>query len=221
MLPTVFVISLLTSGIFLAMVPSIIQSCNFIITFIDKRLILPKTLKRLFDHIISTHMELKYNRLPKGVLNPYLPGYYGETWAGKSYRNGTQIIRPVLWLLKLIFCFLINMIPFVGPFLVILIRAPTSGFNKHKRYFHLKGYTNAQIYFVWMHQRHIYFLFGLVTLLLETIPFMGYLFIFTNTAGAAFWAVDIEDTLYKQLMDNVKMKDRLVKADGQVKQKQK
>lgn len=148
-------------------------------------------------------MTLKYNKLPKGVLRAYLPGYYGETIIGRSVRYVVQILSPFLWTVRLIVCFFINMIPFAGPFLVILVRASRSGFGKHHRYFQLKGYTNAQIYFIWVHQRHAYFTFGLVTLLLEMIPFFGYVFVFTNTIGAAFWAVDTEEIMYVHLISRL------------------
>lgn len=190
---------MLSGGVFFTLLPTILQTCNFIINFTNKKFILPKAIKRLFDYVIDKHLHLKYNKLPKGVLTPYLPGYYGETRVGKVHRNILRVFGPAIWVLRLILCFLVNMIPFVGPFLVILIRAQSSGFNKHKRYFHLKGYTNAQVFFLWFTKRHYYFYFGLTTLLLESIPIVGYFFIFTNAAGAAFWAGDIEKQYLREL----------------------
>lgn len=157
-------------------------------------------MKKLFDHVIVSHMKLRYNKLPNGVLHSYLPGYYGETPIGKICRYCIQSACPLTWITYLILCFFINMIPLFGPFLVILIRASRSGFSKHHRYFQLKGYTNSQIYFIWTRQKHQYFIFGLTTLILEIIPFLGYLFTFTNSIGAAFWAVDIEDQLCKNVI---------------------
>ncbi|TID14483.1 hypothetical protein CANINC_004771 [Pichia inconspicua] len=189
----------LQRGVFVAAIPTIVQTCYFIINFINKNFILPKALKRLFDHVINEHLKLKYNKLPRGVLNPYLPGFYGETFVGKGLRTCFKIAGPIIWISRLIICFLINLIPFLGPFLVILIRAQRSGFNKHKRYFHLKGYSNAQVFYIWINSKAIYFFFGVTTLLLESIPFVGYLFIFTNAVGAAFWAGDIEKQMHSQL----------------------
>lgn len=204
-IPITLVISIFTGGVFLTALPSIIQSCNFIINFINKNMILPHVLKKLFDFVIHEHMNVKYNKLPKGVLNPYLPGFYGETLFGRSVRNIFRICGPVIWISRLLFCFLVNMIPIVGPFLVILIKAPKSGFSKHSRYFHLKGYTNAQIYYIWSHERHQYFFYGVVSLLLESIPIFGYLFIFTNAAGAAYWATDIEIAFNQDMIARMKM----------------
>lgn len=203
-IPISVVAVVLSGGTVLPLSPSVIQSCNFVINFIDKNFILPKSTKRLFDHVINKHLGLKYNRLPRGVLNPYLPGYYGETVIGRTYRTTMRVMNPVIWFSRLLFCFIINLIPFVGPYLVILIRAQRSGFKKHRRYFHLKGYTNAQIYFIWVHKKSFYFYFGVTTLLLESIPLLGYLFIFTNTVGAAFWAADLERQLHKELALSLK-----------------
>lgn len=197
----------LTGGSITLILPSLFQSCNFVINIINKKYILPKTLKKLFDHVVISQMALKYNKLPNGVLNCYLPGYYGETLIGKTCRIIIQILNPLIWTLNLIICFLTNMIPFVGPFLVILIRSSKSGFSKHHRYFQLKGYTNSQIYFIWKHDKYKYFMFGVITLLLESIPIFGYIFIFSNTIGAAFWAVDTEKRLCQLLLCKFQRKE--------------
>lgn len=203
-IPIAIIITVFTGGVFVAAIPTIVQTCNFSINYINKNYILPKAVKRLFDHVINKHLKLKYNKLPRGVLNPYLPGYYGETVVGKCIRDGYKIAGPTIWVLRLIICFFVNMIPFVGPYLVILIRAQRSGFNKHKRYFYLKGYTNAQVFYIWINRKAFYFCFGVTTLLLESIPIVGYLFIFTNAVGAAFWAGDIEKQLHLELTQTVR-----------------
>lgn len=205
-IPITITIFLLSGGTIFTVIPSILQSCNFIVNFINKNIILPRILKKLFDFVIHEHMTIKYNKLPKGVLNPYLPGYYGETLFGRCFRTFTRIIGPLIWISRLIICFLINMIPIIGPILVILIKSPKSGFSKHKRYFHLKGYTNAQIYYIWNHEKLQYCQFGFISLLLENIPILGYLFIFTNTVGAAYWATDIEIEFNKDMINKMKVK---------------
>ena len=195
-IPISLILVLATGGMILTVLPSILQSCNFIINFINKSIILPKILHKLFDCIVHEHIKdqygYQYNKLPRGVLNPYLPGFYGETILGRTIRTSIRLGGPIWWIMKLILCFLVNMIPIVGPLLVIIIRADASGFGKHKRYFHLKGYSAAQIHYVWVHRWGQYFAFGFVALLMESIPVMGYLFVFTNVIGAAYWAVDIE-----------------------------
>lgn len=195
-------ISVGSGGLLIPLLPSLVQTCNFVISFINKTVILPKENRRLFDHIIESRLSLRHRRLPRGVLNSYLPGYYGETTFGTVYRNTAKTLHPLVWVMRLCLCFVVNLIPLVGPVLVVLIRAPTSGFARHSRYFHLKGYTDAQTYYIWAHRRRVYFVFGLECLLLESLPILGYMFVFTNVIGAAFWAADIEDSYYRKLLEN-------------------
>lgn len=195
-----FIAVFATGGTVSFLFPTLLQSCTFIVNFINKSILLPKTLKRLFDKVINHRMRIEYNQLPKGVLKAYLPGYYGETVKGKIIRYTFTSLGPMFFLVRLILLFLVNMIPFVGPLLVLLIKAPTSGFNKHRRYFHLKGFSNGQIHYIWTQKWHFYFVYGVVSLSLEAIPFANIFFTFTNTIGAALWAIDIETYMTRNLL---------------------
>lgn len=195
-----FIALFTTGGSVSFLFPTLLQSCTFVVNFINKSVLLPKTLKRLFDKVINRKMQIKYNKLPQGVLKAYLPGYYGESLKAKFVRYVLTTMGPLFWVTRLGILFLINMIPIAGPVLVILIKAPTSGFNKHRRYFHLKGYSNGQIHYIWKRKSHFYFAYGVVALSLEAIPFANILFTFTNTVGAALWAIDIERRMTKELV---------------------
>lgn len=195
-----FIVLFASGGTVAFLFPTLLQSCTFIVNFINKSILLPKTLKRLFDKVINHNMKIEYNKLPRGVLKAYLPGYYGETVKGKVIRYILTTLGPVFWIMRLILLFFVNMIPFIGPVLVIIIKAPTSGFNKHRRYFHLKGFTNGQIHYIWNQKSQFYFVYGVVSLSLESIPFVNVFFTFTNTIGAALWAIDIEKQMTKNLL---------------------
>jgi hypothetical protein len=77
----------------------------------------------------------------------------------------------------------LNIVPVVGPFCFISIQALFRGGMAHQRYFQLYQWTPAQ------RQRRIeacfwqYHRFGLVATALEMIPFVGYLFMYTNEVG--------------------------------------
>lgn len=77
----------------------------------------------------------------------------------------------------------LNVVPVVGPLCFISIQALFRGGAAHKRYFQLYKWTSAQrqrrieAYF-WQYQR-----FGLVATALEMLPFVGYLFMYTNQVG--------------------------------------
>jgi hypothetical protein len=62
----------------------------------------------------------------------------------------------------------------------------------HERYFQLKKFSNKQRE-EWV-KRNVpaYIAFGTVAVLLQMIPAAGILFLFTNTVGAALWAIEME-----------------------------
>lgn len=209
-----FVLVFVTSGTVSFLFPTFLQSCNFVVNLINKSFLLPKTLDRLFDKTVSHKMKLEYNKLPQGVLKAYLPGYFGETITKKTIRYVLTFMKPVLWLFKSLLLLLVNMIPFLGPVLVVMIKAPSSGFNKHRRYFHLKGFSNGQIHYIRLSKAQFYFAFGVVSLSLELIPFANILFTFTNTIGAALWAIEIEKLMAQNLL--VSLHRRHIEIDAQL-----
>ncbi|KAK6203061.1 uncharacterized protein RJT21DRAFT_24396 [Scheffersomyces amazonensis] len=89
-------------------------------------------------------------------------------------------------------------IPFVNIILSILLQAPSKGLQAHSRYFALKGFDKRQIHAIYKSNRGAYLGFGIVAVVLEHIPFIGLLFMFTDTLGAALWAVTIEQAGKRQ-----------------------
>lgn len=86
----------------------------------------------------------------------------------------------------------LNFIPVVGTVIFIIVQGKKTGPNAHARYFQLKGMNKAR------REEHVekrtgaYTGFGIVANLLEMVPVVGIFFAFTNTAGAALWAADME-----------------------------
>lgn len=91
-----------------------------------------------------------------------------------------------------------GMIPAVGPCLVILIRAPCKGRSLHSRYYKLKGWDKHQIREFDIRNRGSYMGIGVAALLLEFIPFLTILTLFTNTVGAALWTIHLESQLVQK-----------------------
>lgn len=50
-----------------------------------------------------------------------------------------------LWLIKKLGFFLLNFVPIIGPLILVVIEAPKRGKKAHRRYFQLKGYSEAEI----------------------------------------------------------------------------
>ncbi|MCP8720154.1 MAG: hypothetical protein M5F18_12795 [Asgard group archaeon] len=100
-------------------------------------------------------------------------------------------IFPFL-LLKLLAFGLIYFIPFVGPLIVLLFQSSRRGVKAHGRYFKLRGFLRSDTREIHKLNRPAYMGYGIVALWLELFPFVNMYFMFTNTLGAALWAVDIE-----------------------------
>lgn len=97
----------------------------------------------------------------------------------------TAIIRYFMYLP-------LNFIPVVGTVLFVLLQGKRYGPAVHSRYFQLKGMSKARQE-EWLKRREgAYTGFGTVAVLLEMVPIAGILFAFTNVAGAALWAADLE-----------------------------
>lgn len=114
-------------------------------------------------------------------------------------------IIPYLWVLpyliaKLILIYLVLLIPipFVGLILSLCLQAPSKGLQAHSRYFTLKGFDKRQIHAIYVANRGSYLGFGAIAVLLEQIPIIGLLFMFTDTLGSALWAVTIEQREKKE-----------------------
>lgn len=97
----------------------------------------------------------------------------------------TAIIRYFMYLP-------LNFIPLVGTVLFVLLQGKRAGPSAHARYFQLKGMSGDKKEKFVEQRQGAYTGFGTVATLLEMVPVAGILFAFTNVAGAALWAADME-----------------------------
>lgn len=205
-----FSIVVISGGTLSGVHPAILQITAFITDLINRQFILPRPLKMTFDYVIGKEIDADYFILRHGMLGDYLPGYYGETILGQGVRDFKRSFSIQCWIGREVLYFMINLIPFLGPFIVAILRASRVGFAKHRRYFDLKGYSHAQINYIWCWKRHLYFCFGFWCALLEMIPGLNMLFFFTNNIGAALWAIDLEKQGAKIREMQVKQQHSLV-----------
>ncbi|CEI89619.1 hypothetical protein RMCBS344292_03970 [Rhizopus microsporus] len=102
---------------------------------------------------------------------------------------GAFFLRPAIFIMTLP----LNIIPVIGPAGFICIQALFRAGEAHRRYFNVYHWTPAQVHRR-IEQKFVeYFQFGLMATVLEMIPFVGYLFIYTNQIGGAMWAMDLHD----------------------------
>ncbi|KAG0291439.1 hypothetical protein BGZ96_005196 [Linnemannia gamsii] len=96
--------------------------------------------------------------------------------------------RIGLWLVTLP----LNFVPVVGSVVFCYINGKAIIPDIHRRYFDMKRMTEDERK-GWIKKRQAdYTGFAFVSQALELVPFLGILFGFTNTIGAALWAVDLE-----------------------------
>ncbi|KAI8601128.1 hypothetical protein EDD21DRAFT_415211 [Dissophora ornata] len=96
--------------------------------------------------------------------------------------------RILLWFMTLP----LNFLPVAGPVTFCYINGKARVPDVHRRYFDMKGMTVDERK-VWIKRREPeYIAFAFVSQGLELVPVLGILFGFTNTIGAALWAVDLE-----------------------------
>ncbi|GMG20495.1 unnamed protein product [Ambrosiozyma monospora] len=188
---------------------------NTIIELISKLILLPVPLTKTFDHVMIQELDLNVNHVDKGSLHNDISANYKETRFGKAFRRCRYIMTPTGFIIRELALCGISFIPIIGPALVILLKASRAGFLKHYRYFQLKGYSRADIYFMWKTQKHQYFVFGVVIVILELIPFLNILFYFTNTTGAALWAVHMEEQYALGARSQIEYHDHLIKKLSQ------
>ncbi|KAF9304614.1 hypothetical protein BGZ74_001055 [Mortierella antarctica] len=101
--------------------------------------------------------------------------------------------RMGLWLVTLP----LNFVPIAGPMAFCYINGKARSQYVHRRYFDMKEMTQQERD-EWIKTRKSqYTTFGVIAQGLELLPFVGILFGFTNTIGAALWAADLERQQYE------------------------
>ncbi|KAF9818255.1 hypothetical protein IEO21_02883 [Rhodonia placenta] len=157
-----------------------------VVTYLARPLFLDPALTQVFDATLRARGQIELVKQGKtrgpGASRSVVEGALIKPFQALS-KDG--LVRYVLTLP-------LNFVPVVGTVLFVLYNGYVGGPNWHARYFQLKGMSKSQrAAFVNKHRAE-YAAFGTVTLLCNFIPFVGLLFSFTNTVGAAMWAARLE-----------------------------
>lgn len=86
----------------------------------------------------------------------------------------------------------LNLIPVVGSVLYAWLNGTLMAWGYHMYYFEMKNFSYGQQKAFVQQHKFQYSTFGMQAVLMELIPGVGYLFIFTNTVGAALMAASFE-----------------------------
>ncbi|RKF63188.1 putative protein family protein [Erysiphe neolycopersici] len=178
----------------------ILNESSFLITLIF-RPYLKKALANTFDEVLAANdqayllsgrneLKLSYFNDPVTKLGTLVKLPHGVL--------SSENLTGYLLFLPLTF------IPVVGMNIFIGVQAQARGCIVHNRYFQLKGWSRSEVNEWIRNDAAHYILFGFVATILEMIPFASVFFSFTNTVGAALWAVDVE---HQQIRDKNSHKD--------------
>lgn len=85
----------------------------------------------------------------------------------------------------------INLIPFVGTPIFLILTGYRGGPLLHTRYFHLLGLKRRQRRRYVRSKKWSYTWFGTAALMLQLVPVLSMFFLLTTAAGAALWAADL------------------------------
>ncbi|TPX65323.1 hypothetical protein SpCBS45565_g05263 [Spizellomyces sp. 'palustris'] len=113
-------------------------------------------------------------------------------WLGCAHAGVWIVYLVVARLLLLLVTAPLHLLPIFGTILFLLLNGYLAAWAQHLHWFDLRGFGfTAGKKFVRSH-RQAYTSFGSVAVLLEMVPVIGMLFMFTNIVGSALWAIDME-----------------------------
>lgn len=169
---------------------TVLQYSNMILNFLISVVFMPGARDLIFDAVLSREGQAEL------VIQLKLRRRTHKECIEKLRIFVAFLLEKLpLLILHEILILLAGMIPVVGPCLVVLIRAPCKGRSLHSRYYKLKGWDKHQIKEFDTHNRGSYTGMGAAALLLEFVPFLTILTMFTNTIGAALWTIHLESQL--------------------------
>ncbi|KIW74791.1 hypothetical protein Z517_11561 [Fonsecaea pedrosoi CBS 271.37] len=86
----------------------------------------------------------------------------------------------------------VNLVPFVGVPIFLLLTGYRAGPFHHWRYFKLRGFSKKERQEYIRNRQLKYTWFGVVTLVLQLVPVLSMFFLLTSAAGSALWAAKME-----------------------------
>lgn len=127
---------------------------------------------------------------PQRVLYPDAPN--AVRMLGKPTSPAIYTPWSIIQILELIVFLPLNLIPYVGTPMFIMITGTRLGKLAHYRWFQLRGLSKAE------QKKELKCLgwenvwFGSVAMILELIPILSFFFLLTSSTGAALWTARME-----------------------------
>ncbi|KAK4688815.1 hypothetical protein P7C73_g1312, partial [Tremellales sp. Uapishka_1] len=187
-LPQVAVLAIVSGPLaFVAAVPLVLAETYVVLNFLTKTFLLGQAGTDLFDAVL----------LQKGHSTLVERGRQVNSSGGKSKQLGKVLTKPLSRfstdnIVRYVLSLPLNLIPVVGTVFFLGYNGLKAGPGYHSRYFQLKGYDKDKREAAIQKRRGAYTAFGTVAMLLNLVPVVSILFVFTSSVGAALWAADIE-----------------------------
>jgi len=186
-LPQAAVLALFNGPLaFATAVPLVLGESATLVLFIARAFWLAPALDHVFDGVL----------LDQGMTSLVEQGreIQGQ---GKARTVGKSLMAPLNrfskeGLVRYLLSLPLNAIPVVGTVFFLFYNGSKSGPNYHERYFQLKHFNAQQKKDFIKNKRGSYTAFGTAAMALNLVPAISILFAFSNAAGAALWATDIE-----------------------------
>ncbi|OWB57330.1 hypothetical protein B5S28_g3268 [[Candida] boidinii] len=166
-----------------------IQESTFLINLILNNYVISNQLISLFDTILCKQDldSIVYPGKLKRKINITLDDYILEKILWLPYNSTISIYEFIRTLL-------IYSIPLLGPLIQNLNSFTDKGESSQMRYYKLIRLRSKHISFLKEENEGNYMAFGLIATSLENLPLLGWLFLYTNTIGAALMAVDFHNS---------------------------
>lgn len=116
---------------------------------------------------------------------------------------------------EMIVCLPLNLIPYVGTPLFIMITGARLGKLSHWRWFKLRGVSKKDMKRELYFKRWEYLWFGTVAMVLNLIPVFSLFFLLTSSAAAAIWAAKLEELSRIRVGRPVTTDDRVAYDDNE------
>ncbi|OQR94022.1 hypothetical protein THRCLA_08271 [Thraustotheca clavata] len=158
----------------------------FLVTFIYSQTCTPCFMDSIFEKV------LKMRGYEELVENS--EAYSG---CGRSCRACCKV-SCISQVFIMIVTFPLNFIPIVGTIAYVYLNGRVKAWEYHLLYFEMRGYSYEEQKVIVNKHKLEYTSFGMQCMYLELIPFFGFIFLFTNTVGAALFAADLEAELRAQ-----------------------
>lgn len=175
-------------GLFLSLAITV-QESTFITNYILNNCVISNQLTALFDTVLCNQdLDLiVYPGKLKRKINLTLDDYIFENFLWLPFNSTVSIYEFTRTLL-------IYSIPILGPLSQTLNGFTNKGESLQMRYYKLTRLRSKHVSFLKEENEGKYMGFGIMATWLENLPVLGWLFLYTNTIGAALMAVDFHNS---------------------------